>query len=159
MAAFAHKITLFFFSATCIRIFQHCRPARHARLSLLLRAVLANLHATSAFPNAASAFLLGDLSVYPIGVQLDPIRGTTVPYIGYTESSRFQCTLAGVQLDPCRETLTNRRVETPRAGVAIRNPGAETHVGQGRGTPRRSAGTARREKILTSGYCPHGQNT
>ena len=152
MAAFAHKITLFFFSATCIRIFQHCRPARHARLSLLLRAVLANLHATS-------AFLLGDLSVYPIGVQLDPIRGTTVPYIGYTESSRFQSTLAGVQLDPCRETLTSRRTETPRAGVAIRNPGVRTSVGQGRGTPRRSAATARREKILTSGYCPHGQNT
>lgn len=82
MAAFAHKITLFFFSATCIRIFQHCRPARHARLSLLLRAVLANLHATSAFPNAASAFLLGDLSVYPI-LGTPRAAGFSVPLQGY----------------------------------------------------------------------------
>ena len=146
MAAFAHKITLFFFSATCIRIFQHCRPARHARLSLLLRAVLANLHATSAFPNAASAFLLGDLSVYPCRETVVPLQGNS-------------CTLTEKQLYPCRETLTSRRTETPRAGVAIRNPGVRTSVGQGRGTPWRSAGTARREKILTSGYCPHGQNT
>ena len=129
MAAFAHKITLFFFSATCIRIFQHCRPARHARLSLLLRAVLANLHATS-------AFLLGDLSVYPCRETVVPLQGNS-------------CTLTEKQLYPCRETLTSRRTETPRAGAAIQNPGAETHVGQGRSTPRRRASTARHEKILT----------
>lgn len=58
MAAFAHKITLFFFSATCIRIFQHCRPARPGLLSLLLRSVAEVLH-------RGFTFLHGGLSVYP----------------------------------------------------------------------------------------------